>query len=277
MGTQKSIAVLTCWYGDYPWYFPYFIHSCKFNPTVDFIIFTDNEEPIQNKPQNIKIIYKTIEDIKSLAFDKLGFEVNIDYAYKLCDFKPAYGLFFSEFLKDYDFWGHGDIDIVYGNIREFMTDELLESYDVISSRHDYITGSFCLFKNNETINNLFKKSKDYKLVFSSPEHFCFDECNFLFFQLSNGASIFDFPENIQSMTYIVKQAEREGKLKSYFNFIIIEGTPGNIKWDNGKIIFMEQFEAMYYHLIKFKVDCKKKNIFNSIPNTYYFTKNSLRT
>ena len=33
---EKSIAILTCWYGEYPWYFPYFIHSCVYNPSVDF-------------------------------------------------------------------------------------------------------------------------------------------------------------------------------------------------------------------------------------------------
>ncbi len=42
----KSIGMLTCWYGPYPWYFPYFIHSCGFNPTIDFILITDNSELI---------------------------------------------------------------------------------------------------------------------------------------------------------------------------------------------------------------------------------------
>jgi hypothetical protein len=28
------------------------------------------------------------------------------------------------------------------------------------------------------MNTLFKKGKDYKEILSSPEHFCFDECNF---------------------------------------------------------------------------------------------------
>ena len=60
-----SIALLTCWYGPYPWYFPYFIHSCRYNPTIDFIIITDNIEPIHNKTNNVKIIYKTLDEIKS--------------------------------------------------------------------------------------------------------------------------------------------------------------------------------------------------------------------
>jgi len=235
------------------------------------MIITNNEEPIANKPNNVKIVYRTLAEIRDSASKKLGFKVNIDYPYKLCDFKPAYGFLFPEIIKEYDFWGHGDIDIVYGNIRSFMTSEILANYDVISSRHDYITGTFCLFKNNTQINALFKKSKDYKKVFTSPDHYCFDECNFLFSELQNGASIFDYPNNIQSMTYVVQKAAAEWKLKAFFDFIIIEGTPGRISWENGKIIYKNMFECMFYHLIKFKTECKQVKILKPMPKEFCFT------
>ena len=38
-------AFLICWQGKYPWYFPYFFHSCRYYPTFDFLIFTDNNAP----------------------------------------------------------------------------------------------------------------------------------------------------------------------------------------------------------------------------------------
>jgi hypothetical protein len=268
---MNSIAILTCWYGSYPWYFSYFIHSCSYNPTIDFIIVTDNEESMPKKPENVKIVNKTLKEIKISASEKLGFKINIDYPYKLCDFKPAYGYLFPEIIKGYDFWGHGDIDVVYGDIRGFMTQDVLKTYDVISSRHDYITGTFCLYRNNKKINSLFKQSKDYKKVLASKEHFCFDECNFLFQELQNGASIFDYPDNIQSMTWVVKKAEQEGKLKAFFDFIIVEGATGKIKWEKGKIIYKDEYEAMFYHLIKFKTACKRPKILNPMPDTFYFT------
>ena len=268
---HTTIAILTCWYGEYPWYFPYFIHSCAYNPSVDFFIITDNKALIPNKPENVKIVYKTIEDIKTVAFEKLGFRVNIDYPYKLCDFKPTYGFIFSDIVKDYDFWGHGDIDMVYGNIRNFMTPEILDNYDVISSRHDFITGTFCLYRNIELMNLLFMRSKDYEYVLSSSEHFCFDECNFNFIPLAKGVSIFDCPNHVQSMTWLVKKGEIEGLLKPYFDFIIVEGTPGHVKWDKGKIIYKNTFEALYYNLISFKVKSKRPKVYNPIPETFYFT------
>jgi hypothetical protein len=103
MSKLTSIASITCWYGKYPWYLPYFMHSCSFNPTVDFYIITDNTSKITNKPVNVKIIYKTLAEIKATASQKLGFTVNIDYPYKLCDFKPAYGFLFPEIIRGYDF------------------------------------------------------------------------------------------------------------------------------------------------------------------------------
>lgn len=161
--------------------------------------------------------------------------------------------------------------MVYGDIRNFMTSEILTEYDIISSRHDYIAGTFSLFKNNDQMNLLFMQSEDYKLVLSSSEHFCFDECNFLFPPLSKGISIFDCQNNIQSMTWVVKKAEKEGLIKAFFDFIIVEGIPGNVKWDKGKIIYKDLYEAMYYNLNAFKVESKRPKVFNPVPETFYFT------
>lgn len=272
---QKKIILITCWYGPYPWYFTYFVHSCRFNLSVNFVIITDNQEKIENKPTNLKIIIKSLNDIKKIASEKLGFIVNIDYPYKLCDIKPAYGFIFPEIISGYDFWGISDIDIVYGKIRKFITNNVLNNYDVISSRHDYITGSFCLFRNNEYINTLFMKSRDYRKVFSSATHYCFDECNFVFKQLSLGQSIFEVDYEIESMTHIVKKADINGELKALFEFMVVEGTPGRISWNNGHIYYKNTFEAMLYHLVRFKYKCIKPVIFNPIPKIFHFSNNRI--
>lgn len=270
-----KIAIITCWYGPYPWYFPYFIHSCKFNPTIDFIIITDNQQVIPIKPENVILIYKEIEDIIRIATLKMGFKVIIKNAYKLCDFKPAYGIIFSDILEKYDFWGHGDIDLVYGDIRGFITTEILDEFEIVSSRHDYITGSFALYKNTDKIRRLFQHSRDYKKVFTDNEHYCFDECSFLFEHLNKGVSVLDFPEITQSMTYVVKKMQVEGKLKAFFDFIIIEGSPGDIRWEQGKIIYKNTYECMFYHLIKFKVDCKKQTVLIPIPSKFHFSEDNI--
>jgi hypothetical protein len=274
MKEEKSIAIVTCWYGKYPWYFPYFIHSCSYNPTVDFIIITDNQDTISNKPENVKIVYKTLEEIKSVASQKLGFTVTIDNAYKLCDFKPTYGLLFSEILQKYDFWGHGDIDMVYGDIRGFMTETILENHDIISSRKDIITGTFCLYRNNEQMKTLFMQSRDYKKVMTNLEHFSFGECNFLDAEMLHGLSILDFPDHIQSMTYVVKKGVKEGKFRAYFENNILQSIAGIVKWDRGKIFYNET-EYMFYDLLIFKKICKNTIVLNPIPDGFNFDRKGI--
>ncbi len=265
------IGVLTCWYGPYPWYFPYFIHSCSYNLKIDFIIITNNKELIPDKPENVKIIHKNIEEIKGAASEKLSFTVNIDYPYKLCDFKPAYGFIFSEITKGYDFWGQSDLDIIYGDIRGFITDEMLNSYDFISLRHDYTTGCFALYRNTEKMNTFFMRSKDYQLVFSSPKHYCFDECNFAWDELTAGKSIFELETEIESFTHLIKAAQASGEIKAHFDFILIEGKTGRVVFDRGKIIYKKQFEGILYHLYWLKKIYNPKKIPQKIPQIYYIS------
>jgi hypothetical protein len=274
---MKSIAILTCWYGTYPWYFSYFVYSCSCNPTVNFFIITDNQQPIASIPKNVKVVYKTLEEIKTNASEKLSLKVKFDDPYQLCDFKPAYGFIFPELIKDYDFWGYGDIDVIYGNLRYFLTNELLEAFDVFSFRPEYLTGSLSIYRNGKKNNELFMQSRDYKTVFSDSKYFNFDECNFMFVPLWNGKSIEDIPYQIESMTHLVMRKMKEGYLRGYFDFNLIEGTVGNIKWTNGKIIYKNQFEAILYHLLKFKDRYQHHYQLTHIEDskTIFFSKNNI--
>jgi hypothetical protein len=274
--TKYNIVLLICWKGTWPWYFRFFVHSVKYNPTIDFIIFTDELIEIE-LPKNIKIIKYNLDSIGLIASKKLGFIVSLPNAYKLCDFKPTYGYIFNEHIKGYDFWGHCDIDLIFGDIRKFMNNKLLSEYEVISSRHDYVAGTFTLFKNNEKINSLFKFSKDYKMVLANEEHYCFDECNFLFKPLEQGYSILELPSAIESMTHVVMKLKSERKIKAFFDFMIFEGNMGNLIWNHGKVIYKRTYEGLYYNLIRFKKNIKNEPTFESIPDTFYITNNEILT
>ena len=247
-----SISLLICWQGPYPWYFPYFLHSCRYNPDIGFLIFTNNNDEKLDLPVNVKIIPFSLEHFKKAANEVLGFEISLESAYKFCDFKPAYGLIFSDWIKDYDFWGYCDIDVIFGNIRAFMTDELLGEYDIISARHDYLTGCFALYRNNQNMRELFRQSKDYWKVFTNPRNFFFDETNYAFEAFEKGLHYSQIQTEIESMTHVVKRLQEKGKLKAWFEFQIVEGFAGNMLWDKGTLIYRKQFEAMLYHMVRFK-------------------------
>lgn len=259
MKQHKSLALLVCYLGKLPWYFDYFVHSCKYNPTVDFYIITDDKTWYKPLPANVKLIYKTFEEISMQASDSLGFNVKITFGYKLCDFKPAYGVIFSNILGRYDFWGHCDIDIILGNIREFITDELLEIYDMISVRPDWIPGCFLLYKNVDKMNRLFLHSKDYKKVFVSNKHHCFDETNFAHDEFKTGKPYTEIRTEVESMMHVVKKMEKEGHIKPLFDFFMIEGLPGKLKWQNGRMYYRNKYEILLFHLMYLK------DIYNPMP------------
>ncbi len=247
-----QIIFIIAYMGDYPWYFPYFLHSCRYNPTIDFLIFTDNQTPLEHLPENVKIVPFTLEQFNADATKALGFEVSVKYGYKLCDFKPAYGYIFSDYIKEYDFWGHCDIDLIFGNIRLYMTDELLNEYYIISARHDYLTGCFALYRNNPYMRELFKQSKDYRKVFTEPRYLSLDETGFAFEAFEKGLHYSQILTEIESMTHVVRRLQEGNKLKAYFEFQIVEGFAGNMLWNKGQLIYRKEYEAMLYHLVRFK-------------------------
>lgn len=273
-----SIAIINCWYGPYPWYFQYFLHSCKYNPGIDFFIVTDNKETILRKPNNVTIVYKTLDQIKDTASEKLKLTAIIDNPYKLNDFKPAYGFMFNDLIEKYDYWGSGDMDVVYGSLRKFLTKKILERYDIFSFRPEYLTGSLTIYRNTKYMNELFMKSKDYEYIFSSKKYYNFDECCFLFSPLWEGTSIDKIKSKIESMTHLVNLENKNNRIRAYFDFHVIEGDIGGVKWENGRIFYKGKFEAMYYHLLKFKQNCitkyapiaiSKKHVYNFSPTRIY--------
>src|ERR1700749_1342716 len=165
--SQHSIAVIIPYFGKVPWYFNFFIHSCARNKSVQFFIIADEIVNNDNIPNNVVIINKEFEEIKGLIIEKLGHSITLDRPHKLCDFRPAYGIIFDYLLHGYDFWAHCDIDVIFGNIRKFITEQILENYDIISVRSEFITGPFALYRNSHDINTLFKKSKSHQVVFQT--------------------------------------------------------------------------------------------------------------
>lgn len=264
----KSIAIIIPYFGKLPWYFDYFIHSCTYNLSVHFFVITDDQTHDKKISINVFIIYKTFEEMKVIMSERLQLKINIDNTYKLCDFKPAYGLIFDDLIEKYDFWGYCDIDIIFGNIRNFITDKILDEYDVFTPRHDYLGGYFCLFRNIEKVNKLFTHSKDYVKVFSSPLHYCFDETNFHFKEFDEGKHFSEIDSEIESMTHVVKKMEEVNFIKAYFDYHVIDGIPGNMQWNKGTMIYKNKFEVMFYHLIRFKKENKPPNSKNKMTESF---------
>lgn len=172
---MKKIVYLVPYFGKLPDFINVWLKTCEKNPDIEWLLFTDDYREIIY-PQNVKVIYMTFENLQNRIQKLYDFKISLDMPYKLCDYKPAYGeIFESEIRKGgYEFWGYCDIDIIFGNIRSFITDEILENYDVIG-----FLGHSTLFRNSNKTNSLYRiplKDKElYREIFTVPDNCYFDE------------------------------------------------------------------------------------------------------
>lgn len=163
-----SIILIIPYFGKFNDYISFWLKSVENNPTVNFLIITDQDITV---PSNVMIVKMTFNDCVKRFQSLLDCDVSSLHPYKLCDFKPAYGYLFHDYIKDYDFWGYCDNDLIFGNIRHFITDAVLKRNDRILTR-----GHFTLYRNTPFVNEVFKKAlPSYKKVFTSELVFHFDE------------------------------------------------------------------------------------------------------
>lgn len=131
METSKlhSIIVILPYFGPLPEMFGHWLRSAELNKTVDFLIFTDQK--LHSQAPNITVRQSTLQQIKEKAIETLGTHVALEKPYKLCDLKPFYGRIFANDVCNYDFWGYCDCDLIFGDLRAFLTEDILSSYNSI--------------------------------------------------------------------------------------------------------------------------------------------------
>lgn len=169
---MKKILIVP-YFGEFPNYYQLFLNSCEKNKNFNWLIITDNKIKHRN-PENVRVINMTFSELKNKIQKLHKFKISLERPHKLCDYKPAYGHIFSEYISDYDWWGHCDMDLIFGDLDNYITDNLLEKYEKL-----FIWGHFTLYKNtllnNQRYLESFNEKYLYKEYFSSEKNFIFDE------------------------------------------------------------------------------------------------------
>ena len=154
-----------------PSYANLFFETVAHNPELDLLVLSDCG---WYEPRSINVTYVacTLSDVRERAQALFNFKVSMDTPYKLCDYKPAYGLMFADYLGGYDFWGNCDLDMAFGNFNRFVTDTVLDSYDKV-----YQHGHLTLYRNLDVVNREFMSDygMDYRKVLTTPISCVFDE------------------------------------------------------------------------------------------------------
>lgn len=173
---RNRVAFIIPYFGKLPDMYYLWLKSAEAecNKIYDFKIYTDIAE-INGNDKNIQVKRMRFDDFVNKIQSNYKFDIQCNKAIKVCDFRPAFGEIFKEDLRDYDWWGYVEWDLIMGDLSKYITDEILDKYEKL-----YVLGHMALFKNIDKINTIYKltaKKNDltYKEIFQNPENCSFEE------------------------------------------------------------------------------------------------------
>ena len=285
---SKDCVIILPYFGKFNNYFSLFLKSCSYNPKVQWIIFTDDKTNY-NYPENVKVIFFTLKKIKELAEIKMNIKVSLEFPYKLCDYKPAYGLIFDDYIKEYKYWGHCDCDVIFGDIQSLLFPILSKSYDKI-----FAVGHLTLYRNTYENNTLFmnkyKNRSLYKEAFQNEEIYVFDEdfenwrnpncinVHNIFLEKEKKVFVKDLSFNVSTESGKIKRTFYDSETRK---FKIEKYVPRRYYWFNGHIYSIEYQkdadkifikEYLYIHLqmrkMRMKKDVLENNCIEILPDRF---------
>ena len=170
--SNPSVCVIAVYFGELPNYMPLWLRSCEMNPTVSFLLITDQQ--VKDVPPNVRVVSIMLHQMKRMAEEKLGMKIALDTPYKCCDYKPVYGLIFEDYLEGVDYWGHADLDLLFGDLAGFFRKYDLAQYDKFLP-----LGHLAFYRNTDECNQRFRLTEggenSFQTAFSKREVTQFDE------------------------------------------------------------------------------------------------------
>lgn len=278
---MKKVILILPYFGKFPSIFPLFLKTVKSNPEVNFLIITDGNWSYGNI-ENVRVLNEGFNEFRKRFTDKLGKNISLKTPYKLCDFKPTYGYVLKEYIKGYDYWGHCDCDLIFGNLKTVLSPLLEENYDKL-----FAAGHLTLYRNIEDVNQLFYAIEETRYLFDevsqSDEIWGYDEDFFgqynihdLF--LKSGLKVYaeDFSINpaVSFSKFVLKKYSPETR-----GFEDEPYQNAQYYWDDGHLfqVYKEQgeihsVEKAYMHFqmrnMKFDTQLLSASKFKIVPNRF---------
>ena len=264
---QKKIIFLMPYFGCFPEWFTFYLESCRWNPTIDWLFLTDCHIP-ENTPANVRFIQISFEKYKQLVSKRLDIDFKPESPYKVCDIRPAFGHIHQEYIEGYDYFGFGDVDVIYGDLRAFYTDEVLNR-NTISTHEDRVSGHLFLMKNNEKWINSFRKIPNWQQCMSQSSYVGLDEGAFS--KVLRGRK--RIPYALYKLLGILDPYKRNHLFKEQFSTVLsgrpwLDGTynyPDRWFWNRGKLTVESGEELMYLHFMNWKSTRYQDGLYKDKP------------
>jgi hypothetical protein len=231
---MPSVAIVVTFFGRAPMWMPAFLQSCRANPDVNWIIYTD-VDVTAGVPSNVAFRLTTLRELSQRSSERLGFKIEVRRPRKLCDLKITYGVIFADDLLGADFWGCSDLDIVWGSVRTFATPLRLRDYDIFSSRKDKLSGHCTLYRNTPELSRLFERIPNYSALLASSHYEHLDERELTKY-VRSGLRVYWKEELTTKPDYQKANWDKA------------------LWWKNGRTFDAQGRELMYVHFHKWKQD-----------------------
>jgi hypothetical protein len=170
------LVLLIAYFGSWPEWINLFTASCATNKNVHWRFLTDCGVP-DNCPSNVEIRTTSFDDYKNLVSERLGFSFQHASAYKASEIRPALGYIYEKEIKEFEFFGYADIDVIWGDIDRFYG-PLRGSYDLITTHEHRTAGHFSIFRNTPQMRGAFLNAPGYPEQLQQPGLTTFDEWAF---------------------------------------------------------------------------------------------------
>lgn len=254
----ESVCFVLPYFGAFPPWFAGFLLSCEHNPGIHWLILTDIDPLPDEYPENVFFEHLSFREIQKRISELIEVKIEFTQPHKLCDVKPLYGQLFEERLSTYRYWGHCDLDLIWGDIEGFLNKIDYEQYDVISSRQETISGHFTLYKNTPLLRSYFQQVPNYQKVFTTNQYEGFDEGYF---------------------AYLMYIHHQEDGLNVYWpkkfgvDWGELDYNPKGWKWEKGKILDANGNERVYLHFMKWKKELVHADSFSVLKQNKQFAIN----
>ena len=236
---MPRVCIIIIYFGNWPVWFSAWLRSCSCNPEFHWLLFTNGDIPTE-LPRNVEVEYLSNDELERQVSEMLGVPFVLSRGYKLVDLKPTYGELFQRYLHDYDFWGYTDLDVVYGRLANFFTDNRLQNHDVLSPSDRLLVGHLTLIRNTPEFCKLYRQCPDYLQVLCRDTHEGFDEKGFHRLVMTYSKS-----GRVRLFLKGMKQEDILLRLNGRGHFLIV--------WHNGRLYDAAVFRQIcHFHFMESK-------------------------
>lgn len=261
---KNEILMIMPYFGTLPKWIDLYLYSCTKNSFVDFLFITDCKDMKIPPCKNIKVVFETFGDYCRKVSNKLSINFYPKSPYKICDLRPFFAVIHQEYLKDYEFWGYGDIDLVYGNLRLLLTPHRLKRYDVITSHSDRLAGHFTVVRKDSRYSRFCYNIKEWEKHLESDKGMGLDEHDFtalvypfqkiiwsLYRRIGRHFGIIYY--NFFDFFNLIPCAFSKFYMKEFYTSVIPkDGEVWQYKTVEGRIVNPQNKEIPYLHFLFFK-------------------------